>query len=921
MLFIRLLVMGMLAGGSMRAVAAVDFARDVEPILRMHCWGCHGDKKQESGLRLDQRGSMLRGGDYGRATLTPGEKDASFLIDVINHRDQEFKMPLDKEKLSEKKIAVLTQWVQEGAAWPGQMDQTAQVELDHWAFVKVQRPRVPASGAVTNPVDAFLLAKLKQAGLGFSKPAGARSLIRRASIVLTGLAPTPERVRRFEKAYAANRDTAYAALVDELLSSEHFGARWAQHWLDVIRWGETNGSESNLYRVNAWAYRDYVVNAFNTDKPYDQFVREQLAGDTMEAGEATGFLVAGPHVPAATVGFEGAAIRQARADRMNEIVTTVGASMLGVNMACARCHNHKFDPITMTDYYAMSAVFAGVEFGGRTPELKTEHPRRVRGEELWKLIERQRGVLASANGVGNWEEDWGGYRELHFKPIKTQRVRVSFMWPNVSVDELEIFGPGNPNENFARASLGTRVSSPEMFNKNPRAKLRFINDGDYGTMRWGGAAPKGGKDKPWVEFAFEAPRVINKMRMSSNREYYFEVDYLSVPNKMNFGSYRVEVLTDNDKWVEVGSTIKSANKIASQPRLKKAMDELVAQIGLLSAEGPQHSFVGRFVDPPSTHVMHRGSPENLRDEVVAPAGVAVFNGNLSLKSNAPGAQRRVKFANWVADAANPLTSRVMVNRIWHHVFGAGLVTTTSDFGVAGARPSHAELLDWLAAELAEPTAPTGQPWSMKSMIRLLVMSKAFRQSSLPHAKAVAVDVDSKLLWRFPPRRMEAEVIRDAVLRASGKLDLTVGGIGYRIHNVKKTYSQWKVVDNHGPTTWRRMLYQERMRRVDDQMFSAFDFPDCGQLRGKRPVSTTPLQALNLLNSAFVVEQAQMIADRAARETNGQDASNRIKRCFQLVLNREPNQAELTDCLAVVNASGLHSVCRALINSNEFSFLP
>jgi hypothetical protein len=262
----------------------------------------------------------------------------------------------------------------------------------------------------------------------------------------------------------------------------------------------------------------------------------------------------------------------------------------------------------------------------------------------------------------------------------------------------------------------------------------------------------------------------------------------------------------------------------------------------------------------------------------------------------------------------------MVNRIWHHVFGAGIVPTTSDFGKAGAPPSHPELLDWLAAEFIEPTQPGGKRWSMKSMIRALVISDAFQQSSAPIQQGLAKDAGSALLWRFPPKRVEAEVIRDSILQASGALDRSIGGRSYRIHNEKKTYAQWQVLDNHGPKTWRRLLYQERMRRVDDQIFTAFDFPDCGQVRAKRPVSTTPLQALNLMNSAFVLEQSKRIADRATADA-GNDAGKAVDRCFELLLGRVPADDERAACLTLAQDSGLPLVCRALINSNEFAFVP
>ncbi|MDI1315634.1 DUF1553 domain-containing protein, partial [Prosthecobacter sp.] len=268
----------------------------------------------------------------------------------------------------------------------------------------------------------------------------------------------------------------------------------------------------------------------------------------------------------------------------------------------------------------------------------------------------------------------------------------------------------------------------------------------------------------------------------------------------------------------------------------------------------------------------------------------------------------------------PLTARVMVNRIWHHLFGSGIVPTGSDFGKAGAAPTHPALLDWLASEFVQPTLTHGKPWSMKAMIRLLVLSDAFRRASTPTEAGMQADAGASLLWRYPPQRVEAEVIRDGVLLASGKLDETLGGRSFRIHNEKATYAQWQVVDNHGAGTWRRMIYQERMRRVDDHIFTAFDFPDCGQVSAKRPVSTTPLQALNLMNSDFVVEQSAFIAERAQREA-GKEPAAAVRRVFELLLTRAPSADELSACVAVAQSSGLNIVCRTLINSNEFAFLP
>lgn len=897
----------------------VDFQRDVAPILKERCIDCHGEDEQESGLRLDLRAQMVKGGDSGLAAIVPGHPEKSYLIDVVKHLDADVKMPPDEDRIPAAEIELLERWIKQGAVWPGQMDVSTEEDVDLWSFKPLVRPEIPNSlvgAGGENPVDAFLLRKLRELDLSFSPTADPRSLLRRVSIVLTGLPPTPEMTEAFLKSYAANPDRAYENAVDRLLDSPQFGERWAQHWLDVIRWAETNGSEANLYRKNAWVYRDYVIRSFNEDKPYNQFLKEQIAGDTMGVGEAMGFLVAGPHVPPATVGREPAAIRQARADRMDEMMQTIGASVMGITVGCARCHNHKFDPVSIRDYYAMTAVFQDIEFGSRNPEYAPEHPLRQRGAELWKQIAEQRKQLQA---FGGWQENWGAYRELHFKPVTTRAIRIRFKMSNIFLDELEVLGTEGLNRNLALARRGTTVSGYPEKGFETRNPIDRLNDGEYGTMIWRAKVEKD-EERPWVQFDFQQPETINRLRLSNNREYFYETDYLTKKPNLPRYEFDVEILTEDGKWKPWTGTWAVNKKLKEQhPERQKPLKEIQRLIGILSEEGPRPSFVGRLIEPEVTHILLRGSPENPRDEVF-PSGPTVLNGDLGMTSGSPGPKRRRAFADWIASPNNPLTARVMVNRLWHHVFGSGLVPTTSDFGNAGAPPTHPDLLNWLASEFTAPTKTTGSAWSTKSLIRLMVMSNAFRQSSRPHARGLAADAGSQLLWRFPPKRIEAEVIRDSILQASDNLDLTVGGRSYRIHNEKGTYAQWQVIDNHGPETWRRMIYQERMRRVDDQLFTAFDFPDCGQVRAKRPVSTTPLQALNLMNSEFVIDQSRMIAERARRETEG-DSNNAIRRCFELLLGRPPTMNEQTICQELMRNGDLPLVCRAIINSNEFAFLP
>ena len=898
---------------SLSRAAEVEFDRDIAPILEERCWYCHGEDEQESGLRLDQRGRMLRGGDSGLAAVVPGDIEASYLIEVVRHQDPGMAMPPDADKIPEAEIALLETWIAEGAIWPGQMSATENQEIDLWSFQPIARPKVPDQSLAPHPVDSFLLDRLNTKGLGFSPIADERSLLRRLSIVLTGLPPSVERVEAFEKAYQINPEHAYQAEVERLLNSEHFGERWAQHWLDVIRWAETNGSEANLYRKNAWVYRDYVIRSFNGDKPYDQFIEEQIAGDTMGAGEATGFLVAGPHVPAATVGREPSAIRQARADRMNEIVQTVGASMMGMTIGCARCHNHKFDPISIQDYYSLSAVFQDIEFGGRQPEFSEHHPLAQKGSKLREQIEQKRQQLIS---FGGWEENWGAFRELHFPPVETDGVRIQFKTSGVFIDELEVLGPVSVDKNLALAREGTRLTGYPDKGFESRNPVDRVSDGQYGTMVWR-AKVEAGQERPWVQFDLPETTNINRIRISNNREYYYDTDYLERKPNLPRYEFDVQIRDKNGDWKTwVGTWAVNQKLMEKHPERQPILKEIQDLIAILGEEGPRPSFIGRFIPPAVTHVFHRGSPENPRGEVY-PAAPQGLDGDFELTSDSSGKERRIAFAEWMTANQNPLTARVAVNRVWHHIFGSGLVTTTSDFGYAGSEPTHPELLDWLASEFVEPADSNGRPWSLKSLIRLLVTTDAFRQSSQPSERGLAVDANTSLLWRYPPKRVEAEVIRDAILQASGNLDTTVGGRSYRIHNEKKTYAQWQVVNNYGPNTWRRMIYQERMRRVDDRLFTAFDFPDCGQVRARRPVSTTPLQALNLMNSEFVIEQSAEIAQRA-KSLAGKAGNKPVDQCFSLLLGRKPTQDERQACFEM---NDLTLVCRALINSNEFAFLP
>ena len=641
------------------AFGSIDFESEILPLFEDYCYDCHGPDKEKSGFRTDKRVHLLKGGDSGLAAVVPGKPEASYLIEVIKSDDPDIAMPPKDDKLFEEDIELLEQWITGGAIWPGQMDDKLEEGTDHWSFQPIKRPLVPKSAK--HPVDVFLDARLKAEKIPQNQRATPRELIRRVSIVLTGMPPEPERVQKFVKEYNSKPDQAFVNLVEELLESPHFGERWAQHWLDVIRWAETNGSESNLYRKLAWVYRDYVIRAFNNDLPYDRFIKEQLAGDGFGVGEALGFLVAGPHVPAATVGQEPAAIRQARADRMDEIIQTVGASLLGVTMSCARCHNHKFDPVSIQDYYSMTAVFQDIEFGSRFPEFSSDHPRKEKAKSIWKEIARNRSDLRNHHAF--WEEDWGGYKEIHWPPVEATELRVDFSSGYVALDELEVFGLPAENENLAHQSTGTKVTTdPSFAQQGNRFPIERIIDGKFGTQRWQASFNKENKQQPWLQLSFNKPTTIGRLRLSSNREYYFETDYLEKKTKYNFKNFSVSAKLPDGTWKKLFAT-KDFNKLIEE---KKYLSETIEEINhltyRLSEEGPRPSFVGTFIQPKPVRVFHRGSPENPRD-LVLPGGPRILDGELDLDKDATGRARRSAFADWLVDTKNPLTARVMANQI------------------------------------------------------------------------------------------------------------------------------------------------------------------------------------------------------------------------------------------------------------------
>ncbi|MBI1347995.1 DUF1553 domain-containing protein [bacterium] len=892
----------------------VEFSRDVLPLLQKHCLDCHGPDTAESHLRLDSPVAALRGGDSGEQAIVPGKSDQSYLLTRVLHADAKQRMPPDAEPLSREEIAILKVWIDQTSHWETAKQELKDRRLDHWSFQPLLRPAVP--GTATHPIDAFIEQRLAQNQLTLSPSASRSTLIRRLSLVMLGLPPSPDRVAEF---VADDSPQAWDRLVEEMLASPHYGERMATPWLDLVRFGETHGFETNRERPHAWRYRDWVVQAFNADQPYDQFVRDQIAGDAWGADAATGFLVAGSYD--LVKGQDELLRLTQRQDELADIINATGTAFLGLTLGCARCHNHKFDPVTQTDYYALQAVFAGVNHADRALPMPAETQQQLErlDEQLAQLRQQLMPYLAENRDPATRKRPAVQAKENieRITPTETRIVRITIQKTNQSqpcIDEFQIFAAG---KNVALASAGAKATSSGDF-VHPLHKLEHINDGRFGNARsWIANDVTGG----WVQIEFAQPETIDLILWGRDREGRY-ADRLAI-------DYRIECSPDGQTWELLATSADREPFATDQPSTPKydfaglsqqeqqrgqqwleRLEQLTATRDQLAQ--PILVYAGTFSQPDPIHRLYRGEPTAPR-EVVTPAGIAALT-SLTMPADLPERERRVALADWIANKKNPLTARVMANRIWQFHFGTGLVDTPSDFGANGTRPSHPELLDWLASELID------SGWSLKHLHRLILSSQTWQQASHPRPDGVKIDAGTRLLWRFPPRRLEAEAIRDSQLAISGVLDLSVGGPGFSAFEVEaENVRHYHPKTHFESTDFRRMLYMTKVRQERDAVFGLFDCPDNTQVVPKRSRSTTPLQALNLLNSPFTLQVADLFAQRLQREANTQP--EQIQWAYELCFGRSASADEVAQATDFITATDLQQFARAMLNANELVFLP
>lgn len=986
------------------------FEQKIAPILARHCLECHTSTIGEGGLDLSQKAAAMKGGESGPAIATNNWQE-SLLWEHVSSDS----MPKDRPPLSDDEKSLLRDWLAAGAPWPiDAIDPFAysspnRAGYDWWSLRPVRKPDRPAVQAKSWPlsdIDYFVLAGLESAGLQPAATADRRTLIRRLYFDLIGLPPDPQRVESFA---ADQSPDAYNNLVTELLDSPHYGERWARHWLDVVRYGESQGFERNRIRENAWRYRDWVIQAFNRDLPYDEFVRQQVAGDVLYPDDLDALLATGYHVCGTwdqVAHLEGSAVMKsaARQEHMEDLVATLGQAFMGLTVNCARCHDHKFDPISQNDYYSIAALLGGVtqqkderrdiqasRDRKRQSDLEAELAKRNQQIELFQIEAHKKFNARSKENIQPAKPIEGLLAMIEIpssKPTELKNLIDSGLALELVPGRQTPLQTSQPPRELVKAIQSSGEFTIELWMTPGKVKqsgpARIVtlskdsgqrnftlgHDGDRIDFRLRTTKTDGNglpslttpsimlSEKMHVAVSFGADSVLRIFvdgKQVAEKKYDGDLSswdsnfHLAIGNELTGDrpwDGRVHRLAFYSKALEPAQidhhyknsaagfdSIESWKKVLvslpvqEQQLYEKWTDEVTkisSQLDQLRFEGTAHVIVPQ--QPPVSHVLARGDIHKPGDVAVPKGLVAIARAtgleeDFGLSPDSAEAQRRRSLAMWLTDSKHPLTARVMVNRVWHYHFGKGIVDTPSDFGYSGGLPSHPELLDYLAATFIE------QGWSLKSLHREIVTSATYRQSSqVQNAKALAVDSDNRLLWRFNARQLEGEAVRDAALAISGALIRSIGGPSYRDVEVKlnQNHEFTDPTNEFSPATCRRTIYRLWARSGNHPLLQSLDCPDPSVMMPNRPGTITPIQALSMMNNVFMEKCAQRFAERIGSETDNQSAAQSIIMAYELAFGRQPTKQEMMLAESFINThgrqAGLEQLCLVLLNTNEFIFI-
>jgi len=909
-------------GASPKDAGLELFEKKIRPVLIQHCYKCHSEdaKRPKGGILLDTKAGLLKGGDTG-AGLVPGKPKESLLIRALRY-ESDLEMP-PKGKLPDAVIADFERWIALGAPDPrhGEKPKAGEKEngpKPNWAFSPPkahEAPAVPDASWPRGAIDRFILAKLEAKDLAPAPDADRVDLARRLWFGLTGLPPTPEEIDAFLQ---DSSPKAYENLVDRLLDSRHFGERWGRHWLDVARYSDSTGGGRTKALVNAWRYRDYVIEAFNSDKPYDQFIREQLAGDLLRSEDSdrrrdeikgSGFLMLGPH------NYENQDKDLLRMDVVDEQIDTTGRAFLALTLGCARCHDHKFDPLPTRDYYALAGIFRSTKSllpGNVAGFIENELP--AAGDLEAKIAENKRKVAALETELAAVKKKLPKKAKAPGEAKGTAVALTSLV--GIVLDDRDAKTKGSWTK-----STSVPVFLHENYihdNGRPKGALSATftttlpKSGEYEVRIASPYASNRATNTPvTIEFAGGKKTIrVNQRKKQPIRKLFTSVGRFPFttarPAKVTIETHGTDgvVIVDGVQLVSVEDlkaeksgkkkakpprdSKKDAAKKAEQAELEARRKNLEERIKKLKSQAPKKQLALSVRDEAKTedwHVHVRGETRNLGPKV--PRGfLTSFTSIPSTAKIADGESGRRELADWIARADHPLTARVIVNRVWHWLFGAGLVRTVDNFGSMGEEPSHPELLDTLAVEFVR------DGWSIKKLVRRIVLSRTFGLSSAPPReladKLALADPENSLLSHMPRRRLAADELRDAILSASGSLDLHAGGPAIDTGKGKKTGN--KVEYGYRFSSTRRSVYIPIFRNTLLEILEVFDFADPNLSVGRRSLTTRSTQALYLLNSPFMIEQSETAAKRLLGDKK-LEPDARIVLAYRRILGRPPTTAE------------------------------